>query len=88
MILIKNLNYDDLKLKLGAAKRQHKYDIVADYFHGLGYTGTMADMEDQFLTANGFDATVGTLGDRWSAYLADAGFSGRLADALRAWARS
>jgi hypothetical protein len=69
--------------------QQTKYDILSNYFISLGYSGTMSDMEDQFLTANSQAASVGTFADRWSAYLAGLtpAITGRLSDALRTWAR-
>ena len=89
MILLKCLKYDDLNKKFNSSGLgKTKYDILNSYFKGLGYTGTMADQEDQFLTANGQAKSVGTLPDRWNKYLVAQGYSGRLSDMLRTWARA
>jgi len=78
-----------LKVLYNWLPTQTKYDVLSNYFHSLGYTGSsMPDLEGQFLTANGFAHAVGTLSDRWSAYLAGEGYTGRLSDALRSWVRA
>ena len=90
MFLIKVLNYDDLRLKFGGvaggSTMQTPYDLAYNYFGSLGHTGTLTDMEYQFLSAAGFP--VGTLADRWAAYMISLGYTSRLSDNLRSWARA
>lgn len=55
-----------------------KAELVA-----LGYSGSLQDMEMEWLTDEGF--LTGTLLDRWKAMLAADGHTGSLNDALYGW---
>jgi len=77
-----------VSIEYNVIQQQTKYDVLSNFFKGEGYTGTMSDMESQYLTANGQAASVGTLADRWKAFMIAEGYSGRLSDMLRTWARA
>ena len=53
-------------------------DMLYEFFTGLGYSGSVVDMEFAYLADFGY--TTGALPDRWYAMLLDKGYTGALPD--------